>query len=114
MVLDECIATPATPRRGARGDGAFGPLGAARPPARFEAAHRSRPVIVTNPRQAQFGIIQGATFPDLRTESVQATVEIGFEAYAIGGLSVGEAARRDVRRGRPHGAAAARRTGRAT
>jgi queuine tRNA-ribosyltransferase len=47
-------------------------------------------VIVTNEGQAQFGIIQGGTCPDLRTESVQRTVEIGFEAYAIGGLSVGE------------------------
>jgi queuine tRNA-ribosyltransferase len=47
-------------------------------------------VIVTNPGQAQFGIIQGGTDFGLRTESVQATVEIGFEAYAIGGLSVGE------------------------
>jgi len=47
-------------------------------------------VIVTNPGQAQFGIIQGGTDSALRTESVQATVEIGFEAYAIGGLSVGE------------------------
>jgi queuine tRNA-ribosyltransferase len=47
-------------------------------------------VIVTNPGQAQFGIIQGGVDPALRTESVQATVEIGFEAYAIGGLSVGE------------------------
>ena len=47
-------------------------------------------VLITNPGQAQFGIIQGGTFADLRTESVQRTVEIGFEAYAIGGLSVGE------------------------
>jgi queuine tRNA-ribosyltransferase len=47
-------------------------------------------VQVTNPGQAQFGIIQGGTDPALRTESVQATVGIGFEAYAIGGLSVGE------------------------
>jgi queuine tRNA-ribosyltransferase len=52
---------------------------------------RSAPdVLVTNPGQAQFGIIQGGTDFALRTESVQATVEIGFEAYAIGGLSVGE------------------------
>jgi queuine tRNA-ribosyltransferase len=50
----------------------------------------ARDVMVTNPGQAQFGIIQGGTDPGLRTESVQATVEIGFEAYAIGGLSVGE------------------------
>jgi queuine tRNA-ribosyltransferase len=47
-------------------------------------------VRVTNPGQAQFGIIQGGVFPDLRAESAQATVELGFEAYAIGGLSVGE------------------------
>jgi queuine tRNA-ribosyltransferase len=47
-------------------------------------------VHVTNPEQAQFGIIQGGIDPALRTESVQATVAIGFEAYAIGGLSVGE------------------------
>src|SRR5436190_2611949 len=47
-------------------------------------------VQVTNPGQAQFGIIQGGVDPALRTESVQATVAIGFEAYAIGGLSVGE------------------------
>jgi queuine tRNA-ribosyltransferase len=52
---------------------------------------RSAPdVIVTNPGQAQFGIVQGGTDPALRTESAQATVEIGFDAYAIGGLSVGE------------------------
>jgi queuine tRNA-ribosyltransferase len=52
---------------------------------------RSAPeVVVTNPGQAQFGIIQGGVDPALRTESVEATVEIGFEAYAIGGLSVGE------------------------
>jgi queuine tRNA-ribosyltransferase len=47
-------------------------------------------VLVTNPGQAQFGIVQGGVHKDLRTESVQGTVEIGFEAYAIGGLSVGE------------------------
>jgi queuine tRNA-ribosyltransferase len=44
----------------------------------------------TNMDQAQFGIIQGGTFPDLRRRSVEETVAIGFEAYAIGGLSVGE------------------------
>ena len=49
-------------------------------------------VTITNPGQAQFGIVQGGVHPDLRTESAQATVEIGFEAYAIGGLSVGEPA----------------------
>ena len=47
-------------------------------------------VIVTNSGQAQFGIVQGGTDCDLRSESVQRTREIGFEGYAIGGLSVGE------------------------
>ena len=50
------------------------------------------PPQVTNPGQAQFGIIQGGTVPELRTLSVERTLAIGFEAYAIGGLSVGEPA----------------------
>ncbi|MDH3678996.1 MAG: tRNA guanosine(34) transglycosylase Tgt [Acidimicrobiia bacterium] len=40
--------------------------------------------------QAQFGIVQGGVEPDLRAESATRTVEIGFDGYAIGGLSVGE------------------------
>lgn len=42
------------------------------------------------PGQAQFGIIQGGTFKHLRDRSVAGTLEVGFAAYAIGGLSVGE------------------------
>ena len=41
-------------------------------------------------RQALFGIIQGAGHLELRKESLEKTVEIGFDGYAIGGLSVGE------------------------
>ncbi|HEX8397491.1 MAG TPA: tRNA guanosine(34) transglycosylase Tgt [Pyrinomonadaceae bacterium] len=41
-------------------------------------------------RQALFGIIQGASHLPLRRESLEKTVEIGFDGYAIGGLSVGE------------------------
>src|SRR2546429_6600069 len=37
-----------------------------------------------------FGIVQGETFPDLRSESAQAIVELDFDGYAIGGVSVGE------------------------
>ena len=40
--------------------------------------------------QALFGIVQGASHFDLRRESLERTVEIGFDGYAIGGLSVGE------------------------
>lgn len=39
---------------------------------------------------AKFGIVQGATFPDLRRASAEALVEIGFDGYAVGGVSVGE------------------------
>ena len=40
--------------------------------------------------QALFGIVQGGLYPDLRRESLARTVEIGFDGYAVGGLSVGE------------------------
>lgn len=40
--------------------------------------------------QALFGIVQGGTHLDLRRESLSRTGEIGFDGYAIGGLSVGE------------------------
>lgn len=48
------------------------------------AKHRSRQ------DQAVFGIVQGGLYEDLRIESAQATMQIGFDGYAIGGLSVGE------------------------
>jgi len=40
--------------------------------------------------QALFGIVQGGSHLDLRSESLSRTREIGFDGYAIGGLSVGE------------------------
>ena len=40
--------------------------------------------------QSLFGIVQGGTYPDLRRESAERTVEMDFAGYAIGGLSVGE------------------------
>jgi len=40
--------------------------------------------------QALFGIVQGGLFADLRRESLERTVGIGFDGYAVGGLSVGE------------------------
>jgi queuine tRNA-ribosyltransferase len=45
---------------------------------------------VVNQGQALFGINQGSTFLDLREQSLEGLVEIGFDGYAIGGLSVGE------------------------
>ncbi|MDH5541770.1 MAG: tRNA guanosine(34) transglycosylase Tgt [Nitrospinota bacterium] len=44
----------------------------------------------TNPHQALFGITQGGTDAGLRVESARQIVNIGFDGYAIGGLSVGE------------------------
>ncbi|MGA1742367.1 MAG: tRNA guanosine(34) transglycosylase Tgt, partial [Pseudohongiellaceae bacterium] len=41
-------------------------------------------------KAALFGIVQGGMYPDLRRESLDALLEIGFDGYAIGGLSVGE------------------------
>jgi queuine tRNA-ribosyltransferase len=47
-------------------------------------------VAVTNHGQATFGIVQGSVFPALREASRRATLELDFDGYAIGGLSVGE------------------------
>ncbi len=46
--------------------------------------------VLSNAGQAQFGIVQGGVYQDLRDRSVDATLAVGFEGYAIGGLSVGE------------------------
>ena len=51
-------------------------------------AHAAHSAAATN--QHLFGIIQGGTFEDLRRESAQAIVELDFDGYAIGGVSVGE------------------------
>jgi queuine tRNA-ribosyltransferase len=44
----------------------------------------------TRPDQSLFGIVQGGFWPDLRQRSAEAVAGIGFDGYAIGGLSVGE------------------------
>ncbi len=91
MVLDECLAYPAAPET-ARTSMERTSRWAARA-RRRQLELRNGPVqgvTVTNAGQAQFGIVQGGAFPDLRRESAQRTVEVGFEGYAIGGLSVGE------------------------
>ncbi len=43
-----------------------------------------------HPERSLFGIVQGATFEDLRKQSTQAIVDLDFDGYAIGGVSVGE------------------------
>lgn len=52
-------------------------------------AQRSRIAHGDNPA-ALFGIVQGGMYPDLREISLGGLVEIGFDGYALGGLSVGE------------------------
>jgi queuine tRNA-ribosyltransferase len=91
MVFDECLAYPAT-REAAADSMRRSVRWAARCRARMGTLRTagSTDVMVTNPGQAQFGIVQGGVFPDLRRESAEATVAIGFEGYALGGLSVGE------------------------
>jgi len=44
----------------------------------------------TRPNQALFGIVQGGVFADLRERSARFLTDLGFDGYAIGGLSVGE------------------------
>ncbi len=43
-----------------------------------------------NPGQKLWGIVQGASFPDLREKSAKDMVGLGFEGFAIGGVAVGE------------------------
>jgi len=52
-------------------------------------ANRSKKVKSKN-QQLLFGIAQGATYEELRKECTQRLLEIGFDGYAIGGVSVGE------------------------
>ena len=91
MVLDECVAFPAT--HDAVAAAMTRSVGWARRCRERLLSLRAAPnsaVAVTNTGQAQFGIVQGGVCRDLREESVDATVAIGFEGYALGGLSVGE------------------------
>ncbi len=78
MVLDECTPYPATPEE-ARVSMELS-LRWAR---RSRAAHGEGP-------GALFGIVQGGMYPELRRASLEGLLEIGFDGYAIGGLSVGE------------------------
>jgi queuine tRNA-ribosyltransferase len=77
MVFDECTAYPATPAEAA---------GSMRLSMRW--ARRSRDSYRS--ANALFGIVQGGMYEDLRDESLEALKAIGFEGYAVGGLSVGE------------------------
>jgi queuine tRNA-ribosyltransferase len=85
MVLDECIETPAQ-REIAEAAVKRTTAWAGRARKYFEEfASRNG-----NPPQWQFGIVQGATFADLRRESARQLLDLNFPGYAVGGLAVGE------------------------
>ena len=99
MVLDECPPWPCeydyaarslemTHRWAQRCKDVAADLWAARDKAngRPHAAHRA----AATEEQLVFGIVQGATFEDLRRSSAQALAAMDFDGYAIGGVSVGE------------------------
>jgi len=78
MCFDECIQYPATfPETEA----------AMKRTTAWAARCRDR---ARGPGQALFGIVQGGMFQELRERSIRELREIGFEGYALGGLSVGE------------------------
>lgn len=78
MVFDECTPYPAT-----RQEAEDSMRMSLRWGARSKTAHAGNP-------NALFGIIQGGMYEDLRDISLNGLMEIGFDGYAIGGLSVGE------------------------
>jgi queuine tRNA-ribosyltransferase len=59
-------------------------------PAKLQNAADTAATTEEKKRQLIFGIVQGGTFENLRKQSAQAIVDIGFDGYAIGGVSVGE------------------------
>ena len=78
MIFDECTPYPATEAQ-ARQSMELS----------LRWARRSRDAHEGNPN-ALFGIVQGGMYPNLRSESLAGLMDIGFDGYAIGGLSVGE------------------------
>jgi len=78
MIFDECTPYPATH------DVAADSMRLS-----LRWAERSKQAHGDNP-SALFGIVQGGMYEDLRKESIKGLTDIGFDGYAIGGLSVGE------------------------
>ncbi|MBN2365857.1 MAG: tRNA guanosine(34) transglycosylase Tgt [Calditrichaeota bacterium] len=86
MVLDQCIANPSdleTARRAHHLTVSW---------AKRSRQHFMNTEEIYNHRQYLFGIVQGGIYRDLRRESMETLMEIGFDGYAIGGLAVGESA----------------------
>ena len=90
MVLDECTSFPATAEVAARSLERTARWAARARARHLEVASGATDVVPSTPGQAQFGIVQGGVHEALRRASAEATIGIGFDGYAIGGLSVGE------------------------
>jgi len=96
MAFDECAAGDAPPEI-SRQSMELTARWAARSRASFDSLQsegmdsgRTESTATVSGAQALFGIVQGGGHRDLRRESLARTWEIGFDGYAIGGLSVGE------------------------
>ncbi len=87
MILDECVAWPHT-RAKAEKAAERTLRWAIRSREEFEKLNCKS--LTTGLSQYLFGIVQGGAFRDLREESARSTVDVGFDGYAIGGVSVGE------------------------
>lgn len=85
MVFDECTPYMINDRPATHTEAAT----SMRMSARWARRSRDSFMQMQNPN-ALFGIVQGGMYEDLRDESLDSLVNIGFEGYAIGGLSVGE------------------------
>ena len=85
MVLDECTPYQIGERPATHEEAAT----SMRMSLRWARRSRTAFQALQNPN-ALFGIIQGGMYEDLRDESLAGLTDIGFEGYAIGGLSVGE------------------------
>jgi queuine tRNA-ribosyltransferase len=91
MVFDECVETPATWERSRESMG-LTHAWAQRSKDHFELHKERVPWFeaMGGAAQSLFGIVQGGMYADLRKESAERLVEMGFPGYAIGGLAVGE------------------------
>ena len=85
MVFDECTPYPASETE-ARESMELSMRWAKRSRQRFDELRNDAP----ERGEALFGIVQGGVYDHLRSESLEALTDIGFDGYAIGGLAVGE------------------------
>ncbi|EJO36130.1 queuine tRNA-ribosyltransferase [Acinetobacter sp. 1294596] len=81
MIFDECTPYPATHEEAQK---------SLQLSLRWAKRCKTHHHEVLDNKNALFGIIQGGMYEDLRDESLEGLLEIGFDGYAIGGLSVGE------------------------